>query len=190
MTDDNNRTTNDLAEPLLSPQHQQDDDPLLLRHQLQHQQERPQHGENDSTVTDKRDIPSGDATDANTTTTTTTPTPFTIQNEIVEMLHLALPLAVSFFCRMGMASTDRCVSKRRPFEGWHVCLVSTTYTSTSILAPFLVFPSLFISDTLVVPLSVTFTMDNTNPKRTWPLLSCRTWYSVFVLPHPWRSIKF
>ena len=29
--------------------------------------------------------------------------PFTIKNEIVEMASLALPLAISFFCRMGMA---------------------------------------------------------------------------------------
>lgn len=39
--------------------------------------------------------------------TTNTTSSFSLQNEIVEMLHLALPLAVSFFCRMGMASTDR-----------------------------------------------------------------------------------
>ena len=29
--------------------------------------------------------------------------PFTIKSEIVEMASLALPLAISFFCRMGMA---------------------------------------------------------------------------------------
>jgi len=29
--------------------------------------------------------------------------PFTIKAEIVEMASLALPLAISFFCRMGMA---------------------------------------------------------------------------------------
>ena len=31
---------------------------------------------------------------------------FTIRSEIVEMVSLGWPLAVSFFCRMGMASTD------------------------------------------------------------------------------------
>ena len=31
---------------------------------------------------------------------------FSIYQESLEMIHLALPLAVSFFCRMGMASTD------------------------------------------------------------------------------------
>ena len=31
---------------------------------------------------------------------------FTIRSEIVEMVSLGFPLAVSFFCRMGMASTD------------------------------------------------------------------------------------
>ena len=29
--------------------------------------------------------------------------PFTVKSEIVEMASLALPLAISFFCRMGMA---------------------------------------------------------------------------------------
>ena len=37
----------------------------------------------------------------------TSPTePFTIKAELWDMANLALPLAVSFFCRMGMASTD------------------------------------------------------------------------------------
>jgi hypothetical protein len=31
---------------------------------------------------------------------------FSVQAELVEMANLAVPLAVSFFCRMGMASTD------------------------------------------------------------------------------------
>lgn len=33
-------------------------------------------------------------------------TGFSVRTELVEMAHLAIPLAVSFFCRMGMASTD------------------------------------------------------------------------------------
>jgi len=33
-------------------------------------------------------------------------TPFCIREEIKEMAYLAIPLAISFFCRMGMASTD------------------------------------------------------------------------------------
>jgi len=31
---------------------------------------------------------------------------FSIRKEVIEMLSLGLPLAISFFCRMGMASTD------------------------------------------------------------------------------------
>ena len=31
---------------------------------------------------------------------------FSVRNELWEMAGLGLPLAVSFFCRMGMASTD------------------------------------------------------------------------------------
>lgn len=31
---------------------------------------------------------------------------FTMASELAEMANLAWPLAVSFFCRMGMASTD------------------------------------------------------------------------------------
>ena len=31
---------------------------------------------------------------------------FSVANEIVEMVHLGWPLMISFFCRMGMASTD------------------------------------------------------------------------------------
>merc|ERR1719296_48263 len=31
---------------------------------------------------------------------------FSIQTELLEMYSLGLPLAISFFCRMGMASTD------------------------------------------------------------------------------------
>lgn len=31
---------------------------------------------------------------------------FSTREEVIEMLSLGLPLAVSFFCRMGMASTD------------------------------------------------------------------------------------
>jgi MATE family multidrug resistance protein len=32
--------------------------------------------------------------------------PFSLREEIWEMISLGLPLAISFFCRMGMASTD------------------------------------------------------------------------------------
>jgi hypothetical protein len=102
MTGDHQRSTTDLTEPLLSPQ-QQDDDPLSLLPQQQ-----PSHDNSGETTTIKRDLP---CASASATTTTTTPPPFTIQNEIIEMLNLALPLAVSFFCRMGMASTDRCVGQ-------------------------------------------------------------------------------
>jgi hypothetical protein len=84
-----------LAEPLLSPAEQ-----AAAASTAQTQ--------NEQTV--KRDVPttSEDGADASGDGgTATTMEPFSVKTEIFEMLHLALPLAVSFFCRMGMASTDR-----------------------------------------------------------------------------------
>lgn len=86
---ENNHHNDSLAEPLLSPAEQ-------AGAQQNHE--------------DKRDVPaaSEDAPDENNSTQAVMES-FSAKTEIVEMLHLALPLAVSFFCRMGMASTDRCV---------------------------------------------------------------------------------
>jgi hypothetical protein len=95
-TEDNFGITNDLGEPLLSTQEQASGDTLLSS------QDRSDLAEQAAI---KRDVPA--ASEDAAADSSPVPTPFSIQNEIVEMLQLALPLAVSFFCRMGMASTDR-----------------------------------------------------------------------------------
>lgn len=48
----------------------------------------------------------GDTGDPNNDDGSTASFVFTIASELSEMANLAWPLAVSFFCRMGMASTD------------------------------------------------------------------------------------
>lgn len=52
------------------------------------------HGDGAESVGDHESIPRGEGGN------------FSVIGEVSEMLSLALPLAVSFFCRMGMASTD------------------------------------------------------------------------------------
>lgn len=100
--DSNNNNGNSLAEPLLSPAEQAE--------AAQTQQQAPQDG---TAVTVKRDVPPASPQDeegehaAGDNGSNTELEPFSVKTEIFEMLHLALPLAVSFFCRMGMASTDR-----------------------------------------------------------------------------------
>ncbi|KAL3923767.1 MAG: hypothetical protein SGILL_001459 [Bacillariaceae sp.] len=99
---DVSNNNNSLAEPLLSPEEQA-------------QAQTPQDG---ATAVVKRDVPPAspqdedgdsppDGHENNDTAATATLEAFSVKAEIFDMLHLALPLAVSFFCRMGMASTDR-----------------------------------------------------------------------------------
>ncbi|CAB9530570.1 Probable multidrug resistance protein NorM (Partial), partial [Seminavis robusta] len=85
MTDGTNPTTQEeLAEPLLP----QGDDVESIP------------PEDVCATTDNDDNNNDDTGDGDSNTE------FSFQNEVAEMVNLGIPLAVSFFCRMGMASTD------------------------------------------------------------------------------------
>jgi MATE family multidrug resistance protein len=98
----NNENLDSLTEPL-----------LLLSSQEEEEEEEEQNNNNDHNNDCNRgrnlDIPvaSCDGDDNNDTVdTNNNDNDFCIKQEIYDMLSLGVPLAVSFFCRMGMASTD------------------------------------------------------------------------------------
>eukprot|EP00531_Pseudo-nitzschia_arenysensis_P014195 CAMPEP_0116129952 /NCGR_PEP_ID=MMETSP0329-20121206/8197_1 /TAXON_ID=697910 /ORGANISM="Pseudo-nitzschia arenysensis, Strain B593" /LENGTH=647 /DNA_ID=CAMNT_0003624251 /DNA_START=21 /DNA_END=1965 /DNA_ORIENTATION=+ len=78
-------------------------EPLLGESQLeqQPQPERTKSTSESTTTNNNLEVPA--ASDDNAEPT---PPPFSTWSEICAMASLGLPLAVSFFCRMGMASTD------------------------------------------------------------------------------------
>jgi len=106
---------------------------------------------------------------------------FSIQGEIWEMCSLGIPLAVSFFCRMGMASTDSA------FVGHINDAVHTpaTYLAAAVLS------DMVISILLVPPLAfnqvlnalVGQAMGSGNPKMAgvW-LQQSMFWLSITMLP--------
>jgi len=106
---------------------------------------------------------------------------FSVKNEIWEMLNLGLPLAVSFFCRMGMASTDSA------FVG-HIDdgnFTPETYLAAAVLSDMCV--SIFTTPPLafnqVLNALVGQAMGSGNPKMAgvWLQQSC-FWLSTSMLP--------
>lgn len=94
-------SANSLTEPLLSQDEQQQPQPNGgedARRKTSRSIEVPNAGERGETSNNNNNNGSNDDTESNQ--------PFSFKEEIVAMLSLGLPLAVSFFCRMGMASTD------------------------------------------------------------------------------------
>ena len=109
------------------------------------------------------------------------PSGFSIQAELVEMVNLGLPLAVSFFCRMGMASTDSA------FVG-HIengTFTPETYLAAAVLSDMCV--SIFSAPPLafnqVLNALVGQAMGSGNPKMAgvW-LQQSMFWLSVSMLP--------
>ncbi|KAG7349181.1 MATE efflux family protein [Nitzschia inconspicua] len=106
MTDDHATSNDALTEPLLSSQQERNNNDTTEDAVVLSQLSPATTSNNNNNNNDvKRDVPAA-SEDVGNTTSSSAPEPLSIQTEIVEMLHLALPLAVSFFCRMGMASTD------------------------------------------------------------------------------------
>jgi MATE family multidrug resistance protein len=79
MASSTNPESNTLTEPLLSPEEQEEEEVTQTSESLV--------------------VPDGEEPSQE-------PAPFTVRNEVFAMFSLGFPLAVSFFCRMGMASTD------------------------------------------------------------------------------------
>jgi MATE family multidrug resistance protein len=96
MSPQSNNDQLDLTEPLLSPQEEEEEE------------------SNNDDCNNVLDVPiascddNGDDDDDDDSNDTDTDTvdDFCIKQEIYDMMSLGFPLAVSFFCRMGMASTD------------------------------------------------------------------------------------
>lgn len=109
------------------------------------------------------------------------PEDFSVKNEMWEMCQLGLPLAVSFFCRMGMASTDSA------FVG-HIkdgIFTSETYLAAAVLSDMCL--SIFVTPPLafnqVLNALVGQAMGSGNPKMAgvW-LQQSMFWLSVSMLP--------
>jgi MATE family multidrug resistance protein len=106
---------------------------------------------------------------------------YTLRSELVEMASLALPLAVSFFCRMGMASTDSA------FVG-HIN--DAEYTAQTYLAA-AVLSDMCVNVFMVPPLAFNQVLNalvgqavgSGNPKMAgvWLQQSC-FWLTVTMLP--------
>jgi len=110
-----------------------------------------------------------------------TPSAFSAASEISEMFNLGLPLAISFFCRMGMASTDSA------FVG-HIddgMYSAETYLAAAVLSDMCI--SVFITPALafnqVLNALVGQAMGSGNPKMAgiWLQQSC-FWLSAAMLP--------
>ena len=99
---ENNNTEQDLREPLLSQQQEGDDVPVPVT--CSNSSSRDGDVEAPSSCSSASVCPTTNNNDANNTPTQ--PAAFSYKTELLEMMNLGLPLAVSFFCRMGMASTD------------------------------------------------------------------------------------
>lgn len=106
---------------------------------------------------------------------------FSVRSEVWEMINLGLPLAVSFFCRMGMASTDSA------FVG-HIndgTFTAETYLAAAVLsdmcANVLVTPSLAFNQ--VLNALVGQAMGSGNPKMAgiW-LQQSMFWLAFSMLP--------
>jgi len=106
---------------------------------------------------------------------------FSYKTEFFEMANLGIPLAVSFFCRMGMASTDS------SFVG-HISNAehsAETYLAAAVLSDMII--SLFVSPPLafnqVLNALVGQSMGSGNPKMAgiWLQQSC-FWLTVSMLP--------
>ncbi len=106
---------------------------------------------------------------------------FSVKSEIFEMLNLGLPLAVSFFCRMGMASTDSA------FVG-HIedgTYTPETYLAAAVLSDMCI--SIFVTPPLafnqVLNALVGQAMGSGNPKMAgvW-LQQSMFWLSISMLP--------
>ena len=105
-----------------------------------------------------------------TTTDESSPSEFSYQNELMEMMNLGIPLAVSFFCRMVRKQVG---VSRLVWSCLFPCLVVSCCLHFSLsnqpTSPIL---SLFIYSRewprRTRPLSVTFTTVRIRPKPTWP----------------------
>lgn len=109
------------------------------------------------------------------------PNDFSIKHELWEMMVLGLPLAVSFFCRMGMASTDS------SFVG-HIDdgrFSAETYLAAAVLSDMcvsiLITPSLAFNQVLNALVSQAIGSGNPKMAGIW-LQQSMFWLTVTMLP--------
>ena len=81
-------------------------EPLLSQDELQNESTNANDANRNTSANIVVPIATADGDDDNDGSSEDEILPFSIKNEIFEMMSLGFPLAVSFFCRMGMASTD------------------------------------------------------------------------------------
>jgi MATE family multidrug resistance protein len=107
--------------------------------------------------------------------------PFSVQNEIIEMFHLGFPLAVSFFCRMGMASTDSAFVGHIE-DGRHA---AETYLAAAVLSDMVlnicITPPLAFNQVLNGLVSQAIGSNNPAMAGVW-LQQSMFWLSVTMLP--------
>ena len=127
------------------------------------------NGDNNSTNSSSQDVhPEDDET-------------FSVQNEIIEMFHLGLPLAVSFFCRMGMASTDSAFVGHIE-DGQHS---AETYLAAAVLSDMVlnicITPPLAFNQVLNGLVSQAIGSNNPAMAGVW-LQQSMFWLSITMLP--------
>jgi len=165
----------DLVEPLLSSddhqhqnQHVDDEEAPVLSNTTAACQ--PHHGENN-----ERSAPQGDSSNEAATA------PFTTMSELGAMASLGIPLAVSFFCRMGMASTDSAFVGHINDEHY----TAETYLAAAVLSDMVL--NVFVTPPLafnqVLNALVGQSMGSGNPKMAgiWLQQSC-FWLTLTMLP--------
>lgn len=106
---------------------------------------------------------------------------FCIQQEIYDMLSLGMPLAVSFFCRMGMASTDSAFVGHI-HDGVHL---PETYLAAAVLSDMVlnicITPPLAFNQVLNGLVSQAMGSNNPRMAGIW-LQQSMFWLSVSMLP--------
>jgi len=137
--------------------------------------------EDDKSSCDANDVEAAELTTPTASNTTSSTSTVSVQSELYEMAALGVPLAVSFFCRMGMASTDSA------FVG-HI--QDAVYTPETYLAA-AVLSDMCINVFLVPPLAfnqvvnglVSQAIGSGNPKMAgiW-LQQSMFWLTVTMLP--------
>lgn len=162
--DEDNSTLLELSEPLISPEETAEDSVVTSENCCA-------DGDNNASGNEEN----------NNDNATTTEEEFCLQTELMEMAQLGIPLAVSFFCRMGMASTDSSFVGHI-HDGHHS---AETYLAAAVLSDMAI--NICITPPLafnqVLNALVGQAMGSGNPKMAgiWLQQSC-FWLSITMLP--------
>ena len=115
------------------------------------------------------------------TTSTEEPESFSTWQEISDMCALGIPLAISFFCRMGMASTDSAFVGHLHTQEHSAETFLAASVLSDVVVNVLITPPLAFNQ--VLNALVSQAMGSGNPKMAgiWLQQSC-VWLSITMLP--------